>query len=79
METVTIRKAKTQLPRLIRKACQGEEVVIARGKKPVVKLVALPPAAKGPRIPGLWKGKISWTADAFDPLTDQELKDLGWE
>jgi antitoxin (DNA-binding transcriptional repressor) of toxin-antitoxin stability system len=79
METVTIQKAKTQLSRLIKKACRGEEIVIARGKHPVVKLVALPAVGKGPRIPGRWKGKISWTADAFDPLTDQELKDLGFE
>jgi len=25
------------------------------------------------------KGEISHTPDAFDPLTDQELKDLGFE
>jgi prevent-host-death family protein len=58
METVTIQKAKAQLSRLIKKACQGEEIVIARGKKPVVKLVALPPVLKGPRTPGFLKGKI---------------------
>src|SRR5438034_8609123 len=42
METVTIHKAKTQtqLSRLIEKACRGEDVVIARGSKPVVRLVA---------------------------------------
>jgi antitoxin (DNA-binding transcriptional repressor) of toxin-antitoxin stability system len=79
METITIHKAKTQLSRLIEKACQGEEIVIARGKTPVVRLVALPVARKTKRTPGLWKGKISYTPDAFDPLTDQELKDLGFE
>ncbi len=80
METITIHKAKTQLSRLIEKACRGEEVVIARGKQPVVKLVALPaPQAPKKRTPGLWKGKISYTSDAFNPLTDQELKDLGFE
>ena len=41
METITIHKAKTQLSRLIEKACKGEEIVIARGKKPVVRLVAV--------------------------------------
>jgi len=43
METVTIHKAKTQtqLSRLIEKACRGEDVVIARGSKPVVRLVAI--------------------------------------
>ena len=79
METVTIQKAKVQLSRLIKKACLGEEIVIARGKRPVVKLVVLLTVQKGPRIPGLGKGRISWTADAFRPLTDQELKDLGFE
>jgi antitoxin (DNA-binding transcriptional repressor) of toxin-antitoxin stability system len=79
METITIHKAKTQLSRLIEKACKGEEIIIARGKKPVVKLVALPAPPKGQRIPGAWKGKISYTADAFDPLTDKELKDWGLE
>ncbi len=77
METITIHKAKTQLSRLIEKACRGEEIVIARGKQPVVKLVAIEKSAK--RRPGAWKGKISYTPDAFDPLTDQELKDLGFE
>lgn len=79
METITIHKAKTQLSRLIEKACKGEEIIIARGKKPVVKLVALPVQQKGRRVPGAWKGKITYTADAFDPLTDEELKDWGLE
>jgi antitoxin (DNA-binding transcriptional repressor) of toxin-antitoxin stability system len=78
METITIHKAKTQLSRLIEKACQGEEIVIARGKKPVVRLVAIH-ANTRERKPGAWKGKIFYTADAFDPLTDQEMKDLGFE
>jgi len=78
METVTVHKAKTELSRLIERACRGEEIVIARGKKPVVRLVAVS-AALEKRKPGVLKGKISYTADAFDPLTDQELKDLGFE
>ncbi len=78
METVTIHKAKTELSRLIEKACRGEEIVIARGKKPVVRLVAIEDT-RIQRKPGILKGKISYTANAFDPLTDQELKDLGFE
>jgi prevent-host-death family protein len=78
METITIHKAKTQLSRLIEKVSQGEEVVIARGKTPVAKLIAFS-VEKKERVPGLWKGKISYTPEAFDPLTDQELKDLGFE
>jgi prevent-host-death family protein len=78
METITIHKAKTQLSRLIEKACRGEEIVIARGNKPVVKLVPIKLSPQK-RTLGLWKGLVSYTPDAFDPLTDQELKDLGFE
>jgi prevent-host-death family protein len=79
MATVTIHKAKTQLSRLIEQASRGEEIIIARGKCPVAKLVALPQESKGPRVPGAWKGKVFFTPDAFDPLTDQEMKELGFE
>ena len=78
METITIHKAKTQLSRLIEKACKGEEIVIARGKKPVVRLVAIEDN-KGQRKPGGWEGKISYADDAFAPLTDRELEELGFE
>ena len=39
---VTIHAAKTHLSRLIEAALAGEEVIIARGKVPVVKIVAIP-------------------------------------
>ncbi len=78
MKTVTIRKAKADLSRLIAKACRGEAIVIARGRKPVVRLVALRDE-HGNRKPRAWEGKIFYTPDVFAPLTDQELKDLGFE
>jgi hypothetical protein len=43
----------------------------------MVKLISLTEAKK--RKPGAFEGKISWTPDAFDPLTDDELKDWGLE
>ena len=78
MERITIHKAKTNLSQLIERACNGEEIIIARGKKPMVRLVAIR-EKRVPRKPGALKGKISYTDDAFAPLTDQELKDLGLE
>jgi prevent-host-death family protein len=39
MTTVTICAARTQLSKLIARAEAGEEVIIARGKKPVFRLV----------------------------------------
>jgi prevent-host-death family protein len=76
METITIHKAKTQLSRLIEKVTRGEEIIIARGKTPVAKLVALE-VKSGKRIPGAWKGKIKVGPEFFEPLPPQELE--GWE
>jgi antitoxin (DNA-binding transcriptional repressor) of toxin-antitoxin stability system len=78
MKIFTIQQAKTSLSRLIQKACQGEEIVIAHGKTPVVRLIVLRDA-QGNRKPGAWEGKVFYTEDAFAPLTDRELKDLGFE
>jgi antitoxin (DNA-binding transcriptional repressor) of toxin-antitoxin stability system len=76
METVTIHKAKTELSRLIEKACRGEEIVIARGKTPVVRLVAIGDK-KGQRKPGALRGKLKVGPEFFEPLPPEELK--GWE
>jgi prevent-host-death family protein len=73
----TVHQAKTNLSKLLEEACSGKEVIIARGKQPVAKLVPIA-AAMRKRVPGLLKGKISYTADAFAPLTDRELNDLGF-
>ena len=74
----TVHQAKTQLSKLIRKACAGEDVTIARGKEPVVKLVSLP-SAKKKRIPGRLKGKIRYSSNAFKPLSKKELREWGVE
>ncbi len=71
-------RAKNNLSKLLRKAARGEEVIIARGKTPVAKLVAVPPQKKK-RVPGRWKGKISYSPDAFAPLTKEELAEWGIE
>jgi len=76
METITIHKAKTQLSRLIEKACRGESVVIARGSKPVARLVPIEDA-QGHRKPGALKGKIHIRPEFFHPLPPDELE--GWE
>jgi prevent-host-death family protein len=78
MEIVTIGEAKARLSQLIARACRGEEVVIARRSKPVVRLVAVSQAT-GPRKPGALKGKLFVTPDVFAPLTDAEMEELGFE
>jgi prevent-host-death family protein len=74
----TVHQAKTNLSKLLRKAALGEEVIIARGKTPVAKLVPVANQEKK-RVPGRWKGKITYTPDAFAPLTKEELAEWGIE
>jgi prevent-host-death family protein len=76
MRIVTIHQAKTNLSRLIEKASQGEEVVIARGAKPVARLIPLG-ELKGKRRPGSWKGKLLVGPEFFEPLPEGELS--RWE
>jgi prevent-host-death family protein len=76
MKTITIHKAKTQLSKLIEEACRGEEIVIARGSEPVVRLVAIQ-SPKGDRKPGALKGKIHIGPEFFAPLPPEELDQ--WE
>jgi prevent-host-death family protein len=74
----TVHQAKTNLSRLLEEAAEGKEVIIARGDEPVALLVPIGKARKK-RQPGSLKGQIAYTDDAFAPLTDQELTDLGFE
>lgn len=69
---VTIHEAKTHLSRLIRKVLDGEEVIIARGKTPLVKLVVLE-EEPAPRQLGGLKDFVLYIADDFDePLEEFE-------
>ena len=74
----TVHQAKTNLSKLIRMAESGKPVVIARGKTPVAKIVAVGKVRKR-RIPGRWKGKIRIHPSFFDPMTQEELAEWGIE
>jgi prevent-host-death family protein len=74
----TVHQAKTNLSRLLEEAAEGKEVIIARGDEPVALLVPIGKARKK-RTPGALKGQITYTDDAFAPLTDQEMTDFGFE
>ena len=66
---VSIREASTQLALLIERAASGEEVIIARGGRPVARLVPFVASGKR-RTFGRMRGKIV-IADDFDaPLPD---------
>ena len=62
-----VAEAKAHFSTLVRKALQGEEVVIARDNTPLLRLV---PVGVPSRAPGSAKGRVA-IADDFDaPLAD---------
>jgi prevent-host-death family protein len=76
MTTVTIHDAKTNLSKLIARVEAGEEIVIARGKKPVARLTPVRRASATRRF-GALKGIVSVGPDFFEPMTNAELEE--WE
>lgn len=73
LQQINIYAAKTNLSQLVNLALAGEEVVIAKAGKPVVKLVPYQELKKK-RIPGRMAGKI-WISDDFDD-EDPEINKL---
>lgn len=74
MAIYTIHAAKTNLSKLVARAEAGEEIVLARGKEPVVKIVPVTKKPKPKRKFGAMKGKIKIGPEFFDPLPEEELK-----
>jgi antitoxin (DNA-binding transcriptional repressor) of toxin-antitoxin stability system len=70
MIQVTIHEAKTHLSRLIQQALEGEEIIIARDKQPVVKLVALPEVRRQRRIGGAAHVLVAIAPDFDEPLPE---------
>lgn len=73
MPAINLNEAKAHLSRLVDAALAGEEIIIAKAGKPVVRLT--PIEGFTPRQPGIAKGRI--TEAFFEPLPDQELS--AWE
>ncbi len=73
--TVNVHEAKTELSRLLAAVEAGEEVVIARRGTPVAKLVKY----DRPQRARLGSLKLSGPIDpsAFDPMTEDELREWG--
>ena len=69
-KTISIRDAQANLREWVKRALQGDEIIIADADQPLVRLV---PIVRGdqPRVAGLNQGQI-WTSDDFDqPLPDE--------
>ncbi len=67
---VNIYEAKTHLSRLVDRAAQGEDIVIARAGKPVARLSRIEPKTRK-RPLGLLDGQFSIPDDFNAPLPDE--------
>ena len=86
MEMIEISERHADMAGLIERATSGEDIILTRDGRPLVRLVPIEPALKPrigglmagqvdkPRVGGQWAGKI-WMSDDFDaPLPDEIMK-----
>ena len=71
MQQVSVHEAKTHLSRLLRQAAAGEDVVITRSGRPVVRLVPVEGAEERP-VFGVDEGRFG-VPDDFDAPLDESL------
>ena len=72
MESVNLYEAKTNLSRLVDQANAGEQIVIAKGGKPMAMLTPLTPKKRAIRY-GLMKGQFEVPDDFDAPLPDDVI------
>jgi prevent-host-death family protein len=72
MITINIYEAKAKLSKLVERAAAGEEVIIARGGRPVARLTQLTPVRPQIRF-GLLRGKVKMAPDFDGPLDEGDL------
>ena len=75
MEVVNVHEAKTHLSRLLERAHNGEEIVIAKNGRPYARIVPL----EQPQVRrlGFMRGEFQVGDELFEPLSADEL--LLWE
>jgi prevent-host-death family protein len=69
---MNIAEAKAKLSELIAAAERGEEVLIARGGKPVVRVVAAGSSKPAFRI-GIAEGDVANIPDFLEPMSEEEI------
>jgi prevent-host-death family protein len=72
MTQMNVHQAKTHLSKLLDQAIAGEEVVIMRSGKPLVRLIPVE-SAPAPRVLGTAKGDFTVPDDFNEPLPDDVL------
>ncbi len=70
MTQFNIAEAKAQFSTLVKKAMMGEEVIIAKDNKPLLRLSPILPDAPKQPVPGTGKQHILYIADDFDAIPE---------
>jgi len=68
---VNMHEAKSQLSKLVERAADGEDIVIARAGRPVARLIAYAERTEA-RRPGALAGQI-WMADDFNDTPEDVI------
>jgi prevent-host-death family protein len=71
-KVVNMHEAKSTLSHLVEQAEAGEDIVIARAGKPIVRLVPVAAAARR-RLSAPWKGKVTYSEGWDAPMTPEEI------
>ncbi len=78
MKTATIHQTKTHLSRMLKEIQGGEPIIILNGSTPVARLTAVERTAnRRPKVGTRTSLPVHYPADAFQPLTDDQLKEWG--
>lgn len=68
MKVINIQAAKTHLSRLVEEAVAGEEIILAKAGKPLVRIIPYAPAKaarKGGQLHGrIWEAEDAWAPDS---------------
>ena len=78
MKVVATNEAKTHLSALLQLVSRGETIVIARGRKPLAKLVPYdPPDRERPKVGETLDEPMTVPEEALAPVSEQELQIWG--
>lgn len=69
MARVGMHQAKTQLSQLVKRALEGEEIILTRRGEPAVRLVPEQASGGFASLAGVWRDRVR-IADDFDELPD---------
>ncbi len=78
MKTATIHQTKTHLSRMLKEVQRGETIVILNGSTPVAQLTSVEARpVRRPKVGTRTSPPVHYAADAFQPLTDDQLGKWG--